>query len=901
MPAQALAAIPLLVKFAEVAGIVVSGIATAAGIEKLSDKVETYIEENPENAEKIFAMIMPAQGLANFLKNESSEGDEEVSETEVTVESEPRSKKEIVLEEVARGRAGRGNFSSPDAEGPAVSITGNVKRGLRDAGKIRQGNDANYDASKKYQGYKRFIRPKKADGGMAGTKTYHQYHDQYVPMDSEGMGYANGGGVGSMLKRKSFRGGGMDMGNASNQAQSASMGGSGRGGDLSNATQNRNHQAAMRNAQNSGKNFITKFIDHDKFTDQLKLNNTIPNYHQLGGLDFMSRFPGINPSVAKALAKGYQYTTEGARALTNPDIDFADAMNKAKEETRLNSIGIDDFSNPQSVTYTQYQDLVPETGKVLFANGGGVGSMMQPKKKRVSFRGGGMDMGNQSNQDQSASMGGGNTNNNTGGGGETNRPNPHTDSGYSKTSTVSGDRMRSSAREFVQQLNNDRAIAAGQGGPKFESYGGGSRPQNTGIFGGGFNPLAMLAGIFGGPLAGLLTRGLMMGKDKIIDLNDSIQNSDFGRSTSLADYFDARKYGGIDARDAAAKANMADAKNITNRISTDFNPRGPNEMPAVNITGLNNNDYEGEIGAMNNNDFSGVQNVDRSLTSNQINEFEQSPEFKTSLINEFGQSPEFNTSLINEFGDNRNKVNEFGQSPEFNTSLINEFGQSPEFNTSLINEFGIKDKGILDANAGFQGIPGTSDQGFGIMNSDAAKKAAMSVIANAFKENTMPGTSDMGYPDRNMNFPVDLGETTAYNDADFVNEYGYPLTASLVNNIKPVITQENTAVGAVPKGAGFIMDGDLGSLRSTVDFSDMINKNINPELNYTGNFLDGKANLIGNYKDGSGNITGTYGDGNINSFINYNGDSPSAGIQFNKQYEGGNPLKAILESLGIRN
>jgi hypothetical protein len=898
MPAQALAAIPLLVKFAEVAGIVVSGIATAAGIEKLSDKVETYIEENPENAEKIFAMIMPAQGLANFLKNESSEGNEEVSETEEVTESESGSTKDMVLEELNKEK---GNYSSPDATGNYASERGRIIGRLRKEGKIRQDNDPNYDPDKKYKDYTKFYKNKKADGGMAGTKTYHQYHDQYVPMDSEGMGYANGGGVGSMLKRKSFRGGGMDMGNASNQAQSASMGGSGRGGDLSNATQNRNHQAAMRNAQNSKKNFITKFNDHDKFTDALKLTTGIPNYHQLGGLDFMSRFPGINPSVAKALAKGYQYTTEGARALTNPDIDFADAMNKAKEETRLNSIGIDDFANPESVTYTQYQDLVPETGKVLFANGGGVGSMMQPKKKRVSFRGGGMDMGNQSNQDQSAAMGGGNTNNNTGGGGETNRPNPHTDSGYSKTSTVSGDRMRSSAREFVQQLNNDRAIAAGQGGPKFESYGGGSRPQNTGIFGGGFNPLAMIAGLFGGPLAGLLTRGLMMGKDKLIGLNDSIQNSDFGRSKTLADYFDARKYGGIDARDAAAKANMADAKNITNRISTDFNPRGPNEMPAVNITGLNNNDYEGEIGAMNNNDFSGVQNVDRSLTSNQINEFEQSPEFKTSLINEFGQSPEFNTSLINEFGDNRNKVNEFGQSPEFNTSLINEFGQSPEFKTSLINEFGIKDKGILDANAGFQGIPGTSDQGFGIMNSDAAKKAAMSVIANAFKENTMPGTSDMGYPDRNMNFPVDLGETTAYNDADFVNKYGYPLTASLVNNIKPVITQENTAVGAVPKGAGFIMDGDLGSLRSTVDFSDMINKDINPELNYTGNFLDGKTNLFGNYKDGSGNITGTYGDGNINSFINYDGDSPSAGIQFNKQYEGGNPLKAILESLGIRN
>ena len=35
---------------------------------------------------------------------------------------------------------------------------------------------------------------------MAGTKTYHQYHDQYVPMDSESMMYANGGGVGSMMQ-----------------------------------------------------------------------------------------------------------------------------------------------------------------------------------------------------------------------------------------------------------------------------------------------------------------------------------------------------------------------------------------------------------------------------------------------------------------------------------------------------------------------------------------------------------------------------------------------------------------------------------------------------------------------------------------------------------------------------
>ena len=45
-------------------------------------------------------MIRPAQGLANFLKNESSEGDEEVSETEEVTESESGSTKDRVLEEL---------------------------------------------------------------------------------------------------------------------------------------------------------------------------------------------------------------------------------------------------------------------------------------------------------------------------------------------------------------------------------------------------------------------------------------------------------------------------------------------------------------------------------------------------------------------------------------------------------------------------------------------------------------------------------------------------------------------------------------------------------------------------------------------------------------------------------
>ena len=51
-----------------------------------------------------------------------------------------------------------------------------------------------------------------ATGGITGNKTYHQYHDQFVPMDSESMGYMNGGGIGTMMQpRQNFaRGGGAD-------------------------------------------------------------------------------------------------------------------------------------------------------------------------------------------------------------------------------------------------------------------------------------------------------------------------------------------------------------------------------------------------------------------------------------------------------------------------------------------------------------------------------------------------------------------------------------------------------------------------------------------------------------------------------------------------------------------
>ena len=58
----------------------------------------------------------------------------------------------------------------------------------------------------------------------------------------------------------------------------------------------------------------------------------------------------------------------------------------------------------------------------------------------------------------------------------------------------------------------------------------------------------------------------------IRSLNQRLRNTDFGQSSSLADYLDARSYGGRQERDDAAARNMAQARGIQKRIDKgDFN------------------------------------------------------------------------------------------------------------------------------------------------------------------------------------------------------------------------------------------------------------------------------------------------------------------------------------------
>ena len=78
------------------------------------------------------------------------------------------------------------------------------------------------------------------------------------------------------------------------------------------------------------------------------------------------------------------------------------------------------------------------------------------------------------------------------------------------------------------------------------------------------NPLTGIMNLFRNlPTPMNILRGGLQG---IQSLNQRLRNTDFGQSKTLADYFDARRYGGRDAREAAAARNMAQARGLQKQI-----------------------------------------------------------------------------------------------------------------------------------------------------------------------------------------------------------------------------------------------------------------------------------------------------------------------------------------------
>ena len=158
-------AAPLVIPFAEIIGVSIA----ALGMSKATDEVNKYIEANPEKSMKIFQMIMPSQGIANALKNKSS--DEEVEEDVEVEEVDTRdlTKKEKAKEMKRRFKEGTGDKREIGKKGyEEIILPGKEDEMLDDAEDRYDGGVE--DAPKPKFDYKKFFKKRYADGGAIGIE-----------------------------------------------------------------------------------------------------------------------------------------------------------------------------------------------------------------------------------------------------------------------------------------------------------------------------------------------------------------------------------------------------------------------------------------------------------------------------------------------------------------------------------------------------------------------------------------------------------------------------------------------------------------------------------------------------------------------------------------------------------
>ena len=158
-------AAPLVIPFSEIIGVSIA----ALGMSKATDEVNKYIEANPEKSMKIFQMIMPSQGIANILKNKSSdeEVEEDVEVEEVDTRDLTRAEKAKMMKELAK--SGGGNMREKMKKGYEEIIQpGESDRELDDAEDRYDGGVE--DAPKPKFDYKKFFKNRYADGGAIGIE-----------------------------------------------------------------------------------------------------------------------------------------------------------------------------------------------------------------------------------------------------------------------------------------------------------------------------------------------------------------------------------------------------------------------------------------------------------------------------------------------------------------------------------------------------------------------------------------------------------------------------------------------------------------------------------------------------------------------------------------------------------
>jgi hypothetical protein len=94
-------AAPFILPIAEALGLSVATL----GMAKVTDEVNKYIQENPEQAQKLMATIMPAQGIASMFKGKDDDNLPEKTDEEKPPQQEPPEGEPDLLPELTKQTA----------------------------------------------------------------------------------------------------------------------------------------------------------------------------------------------------------------------------------------------------------------------------------------------------------------------------------------------------------------------------------------------------------------------------------------------------------------------------------------------------------------------------------------------------------------------------------------------------------------------------------------------------------------------------------------------------------------------------------------------------------------------------------------------------------------------------
>jgi len=187
-------AAPLILPFAELAGITIAGLGMAAASQKVGD----FISENPEISDKILtslkqslSMTAPGGvGLNTLFKKKASVTLEDVEDmTDEEAADLSKEDKAEIMKEMGKSKGGDKRQRMIEiSEKLGLSAEGKEKQTIIDEVEERYDEGGVEDAPKPKFDYKKFFRNRNADGGAIGIEVLFE-----EKKDGGRIGFANGG------------------------------------------------------------------------------------------------------------------------------------------------------------------------------------------------------------------------------------------------------------------------------------------------------------------------------------------------------------------------------------------------------------------------------------------------------------------------------------------------------------------------------------------------------------------------------------------------------------------------------------------------------------------------------------------------------------------------------------